>query len=243
MEPGLFEGYIGIRLWDGQLISDVVFSLMFFLLFLFALLFRANRHYFAQMLGDLFSVKDRKSLFEDSVADDFQIRTFLVFQALFLCCIILFSGVYAYGKISIPSVKAVCVLLLLLFCVFFAFYQFKQAMNYILGWVFADAEKYRLWKTHYNVIMGFWGIFLYLPALWIVFFGELIIVPVIMFLFFYISCRILLIYKTLRIFYIKNSGLLYLSLYLCAQEILPIVFLYEGLIYLYNIIETSTLWH
>ena len=28
---GTFEGYVGIRLWDGQLVDDVVFSLLFVL--------------------------------------------------------------------------------------------------------------------------------------------------------------------------------------------------------------------
>ena len=30
----IFEGYVGIRLWDGQLVDDVIFSLLLFL-FLF----------------------------------------------------------------------------------------------------------------------------------------------------------------------------------------------------------------
>uniref|UniRef100_UPI003FEF4BAF DUF4271 domain-containing protein n=1 Tax=Parabacteroides distasonis TaxID=823 RepID=UPI003FEF4BAF len=53
----------------------------------------------------------------------------------------------------------------------------------------------------------------------------------------------MIIYKTIRIFHRKNSSFLYISLYLCGQEILPLVFLYEGIIYLYNFIESSTLWH
>ena len=27
----IFEGYVGIRLWDGQLVDDVIFSLLLFL--------------------------------------------------------------------------------------------------------------------------------------------------------------------------------------------------------------------
>ena len=50
----------------------------------------------------------------------------------------------------------------------------------------------------------------------------------------------MIIYKTIRIFHRKNSSFLYISLYLCGQEILPLVFLYEGIIYLYNFIESST---
>lgn len=243
MGPELFEGYVGIRLGDGQLISDVVFSLMFFLLLLFALVFRANRLYFSKIVEDLVKYKERPSFFDDSIENDFFPRMFLVFQTLFLCSIIFFFYLYSIGKAAIPGLRALYLLLSLILCVLFIFYQFKQMMNYLLGLVFANPEKYRLWKMYYNAIISFWGILLYLPALWIVFYGELIIVPIVMFVFFYIMSRILLIYKTLRIFHIKNTGLLYLCLYLCAQEILPIVFLYEGLIYLYNIIETSTLWH
>lgn len=32
---GTFEGYVGIRLWDGQLVDDVVFSLLFCLIYVF----------------------------------------------------------------------------------------------------------------------------------------------------------------------------------------------------------------
>lgn len=32
---GTFEGYVGIRLWDGQLVDDVVFSLLFVLFMCF----------------------------------------------------------------------------------------------------------------------------------------------------------------------------------------------------------------
>ena len=31
----IFEGYVGIRLWDGQLVDDVIFSLLLFLFILF----------------------------------------------------------------------------------------------------------------------------------------------------------------------------------------------------------------
>ncbi|MDR0394222.1 MAG: DUF4271 domain-containing protein [Tannerella sp.] len=46
----------------------------------------------------------------------------------------------------------------------------------------------------------------------------------------------------MHIFLNKNTGFLFFSLYLCAQEIIPLVFLYEGLIYMYNIIEKNNIW-
>lgn len=38
----IFEGYVGIRLWDGQLVVDVIFSLLLFLFIVFSFEFRTN---------------------------------------------------------------------------------------------------------------------------------------------------------------------------------------------------------
>ncbi len=35
----IFEGYVGIRLWDGQLVDDVIFSLLLFLFIAFSFVF------------------------------------------------------------------------------------------------------------------------------------------------------------------------------------------------------------
>lgn len=46
----MFEGYVGIRLWDGQLVDDVIFSLLLSLLIAFAIIFRSNFQHFVKML-------------------------------------------------------------------------------------------------------------------------------------------------------------------------------------------------
>ena len=50
---GTFEGYVGIRLWDGQLVDDVVFSLLFVLFMCFALVFRTNYRLFLKMMQNV----------------------------------------------------------------------------------------------------------------------------------------------------------------------------------------------
>ena len=35
----IFEGYVGIRLWDEQLVDDVIFSLLLFLFVVFSFVF------------------------------------------------------------------------------------------------------------------------------------------------------------------------------------------------------------
>ena len=50
---GTFEGYVGIRLWDGQLLDDIVFGLLLSLFVCFALIFRTNYRLFLKMIRDV----------------------------------------------------------------------------------------------------------------------------------------------------------------------------------------------
>ena len=70
---GTFEGYVGIRLWDGQLVDDVVFSLLFVLFMCFALVFRTNYRLFLKMMRDVVYVKERQTFWYFRHID---IRTF-----------------------------------------------------------------------------------------------------------------------------------------------------------------------
>lgn len=239
----VFEGYVGIRLWDGQLVDDVIFGLLFVLFVSFALVFRLNYQLFLKMMRDVVYVRERQSLFEVSGGSEWFFRNFMNFQALFLCSVCLFAMTRAFGFINHLEEKTILMAVGLIMIVLLLFAWCKQCGYFLLGIVFTDAPKYKFWKTNYNAVIGAWGVLLYIPALWLVFVGEQIIIPVVLFIFCYILCRFVIIYKTIRIFHKKNTGLLYISLYLCGQEILPLVFLYQGIVYLYNFIESSTLWH
>ena len=240
----LFEGYVGIRLWDGQLVDDIIFSLLLVLLITFAFVFRANFRLFVKMLKDAVFVKERSNMFDEAgVRSSSFFRNFMTFQTLFLCSIAIFAIARIRGFVGNLGEKEVFISIGIAFIVLFLFYQFKQFSYCLLGSIFAEPERYRLWKTNYNAIMGAWGILLYIPVLWLVFVGIYVTIPILLFCILYILCRFVIIYKTIRIFHRRSTGLLYISLYLCTQEILPLVFLYEGMVYLYNFIETSTLWH
>ncbi len=239
----LFEGYVGIRLWDDQLVDDVIFTLLLTLLIVFAFVFRANYRLFIKMVRDVFYVRERLSLFEEVGGNEFVFRNFMTFQALFLCTISLFSIGQAYGYINYSDIKMNVFTIAFIFIMVLLFYLFKQVIYNLIGNIFAEPDKYRFWKTNYNAITGFWGVWLYLPVFWIAFVGEYIEMPILLFVILYVLYRFLVIYKTIRIFHIQGSGFLYIILYLCAQEILPLIFLSKGLVYLYNIIERSAIWH
>lgn len=238
-----FEGYEGIRLWEEQLADDVIFSLLLCLLVTFAIMFRSHLQSFVKMVKDAFLVKERLTLFDGFIGKNhFIFRDFMIFQAIALAAIAMIAIGKMYGWIDYTDWKVLLWEVALVFGVLFLFYQLKQFGYFLLGYVFADPEKYKLWKTNYHAIIGVWGISLYVPVLWLIFIKSHGMYPVALFLLLYALSRFVIIYKTIRIFHKKTTGFLYINLYLCAQEILPLVLMYEGLIYLCNFVEISALW-
>ncbi|MDR1980476.1 MAG: DUF4271 domain-containing protein [Tannerellaceae bacterium] len=239
----IFEGYVGIRLWDEQLVNDVIFSLLLVQLIAFSLVFRSNLHLFLKMMKDVFYFRERHSIFENVTGNDFFYTAFMTFQTLSLCSIAAYIAGKNLGYINYPDLSTNLFSIGLIFFVLLSFYLFKQVIYNALGSVFAKPGNHALWRTNYHAITGLWGILLYIPVLWLVFVGAQITIPVILFVFFYIVYRFTVLYKTIRIFHFGKTGFIYIILYLCAQEILPLVFLYKGTVYLYNFIDGNTIWH
>ena len=164
------------------LVDDVIFSLLLFLFIVFSFVFRTNFQLFVKMLKDAFLVKERQNLFDDVIGKSiFFFRNFMTFQVLFLSSIALIAVGRIYGFVNYAEWQAVLSAIGTVFCVLFLFYQFKQCCYYLLGSVFSDPDKYKLWKTSYNAIMGIWGVSLYVPVLWLVFVGTQVTIPITMF--------------------------------------------------------------
>ncbi|MDR3142183.1 MAG: DUF4271 domain-containing protein [Tannerellaceae bacterium] len=238
-----FDGYVGIRIWDGQLVNDSIFALLLALLIMFALVYRSNYRLFSKMVRDVFYLKERLSLFETVIGNEFVFRNFMIFQSLFLTTLSIFAVGHVYRLFEFSDIRANLVLISIIFLCVVLYYYFRQFLYGLMGFVFTDPEKYKFWKTNYYAITGFWGVWLYIPVFWLVFIGNYIEIPLTLFVVWYILYRFWLIYKSVRIFHIRNVGFIYIFLYLCAQEILPLLFIYKGVVYLYNVIEKSAIWH
>ncbi|MDR1938350.1 MAG: DUF4271 domain-containing protein [Tannerellaceae bacterium] len=230
-----FEGYVGIQLGGGQLVNDVIFSLLFVLLIAFSWVFHRNYRLFLKMVRDVFFIKERLSLFEDIDGNETLFRGFMIFQSLLLCSIAFFIVSRSHGLTANYQDAGVNLLSIgVIFVIFFSFYLFKQILYNTIGFIFTESNPYKTWRVGYTATVGFWGVLLYIPVLWLSFVEVYLHVPILLFIFLFIIWRLVIIHKTICIFNIRGIGFLYIILYLCAQEILPLVFLYEGVNYLYN---------
>lgn len=238
-----FEGYPGLRVGIDQPMDDAVFVLMVSVAVIFAVVFRSNFLHFLRMLKDVRYVRERHNLFDPIPGKHvFFYRSYMLFQVFLLCGIGVFAFTRAEGLLAYRDWRDLLLVVGAYTGLFYVFYVVKQLILALLAFSFTTIRRYRLWKINYNAVMGLWGLFLYLPVYWMVIVGGNVWIPVIMFGFSYILCRLVIVYKAMSIFWQHRHGFLYVSLYLCALEILPLMYLYEGVVLLCNFIETKTLW-
>ncbi|MCD7936154.1 MAG: DUF4271 domain-containing protein [Tannerellaceae bacterium] len=237
------DGFVGIPLDEGQMADDVILLLLLGLLMIFAIVFRTNILLFYKMLKDVWQVKERQNLFENISGNEFFYGNFMTFQALFLAAISLFSigRIYQYIPYTELKVAALCFSIILVFL--YVLYEFKKGVYSLIGFVFVDKERLKLWKTNYHAIIRTWGMTLYLPVFFLVFMDRHFLPAVILFVILYFLCRFVILYKSVGIFFNKKHGFFYIFMYLCGLEILPLVILYRVIIFLYNFIEASAIWH
>jgi len=242
MNNDAFEGYAGTYLNNNTFSNDILLLVVLLLLSTFALIFRLNIPMFSRMIGNINAGEKGQSIFEARAKDSFLLNLFLAFQSLFLCSVFLFSTATKDGHFVRPDVMTTLLVLVFLFVVLFLFCILKRAIYHGFGYIFTERSLCNMMLTNYQALFCIWGVFLYIPVLWVLLIGEYLFVAYTIFIISYLVFRVILIYRFVYIFFNKNTGLLFLSLYLCGQEIIPLVFLYEGLISMYNIIEINNIW-
>ncbi|MDR2775555.1 MAG: DUF4271 domain-containing protein, partial [Tannerella sp.] len=237
-----FDGYPGIYLNKATFSDDIILLVVLILLSTFALIFRLNLPLFGKTINNIHADEQRQSIFDTTQRDSFLFNLFMKFQTLFLGSILIFLVSTDYNFFINPDTKATILIITCLFVALLAFYLLKRCLYGIFGYIFLEKDIHRMMFVNYQALFCIWGISLYFPILWILLIGGDFYIACIIFIISYLSFRATFIYRFIHIFFYKNTGLLLLSLYLCSQEIIPLIFLYEGLIYMYNIIETNNIW-
>ena len=236
------SGFEGISWGDGLLIHDTLIFALIVLLSIFAYAFHSCYPLFEKMIHGLVTLKERQNLFDTQIRERLLFNVFMRFQALFLSAVVFFLIFCRVGWNEGEGVNQALILLFVLLILLVLTYLLKHFFYYIYFRVFTSRGKYKLWHTTYHTLFYFYGILLYLPVVWLMLDSERYIGALILWISLFVSFRLTALYIKIRIIYDKNNGFLYLIAYLCAQEIVPLLFLYESLTYLQNVIVSSNLW-
>jgi hypothetical protein len=238
-----FEGHIGTGLNDTSFADDVLLIIILLLLTGFAILFRLNMHFFRQIISSMNTYEHRGSLFEKTEKDRFFFNMYLVFQSLFLCSIFIMLAGCDYLHIPLSGINNLFPAITIIFLVLLVFYLFKKSIYDIFARIFSEPKARKLLAINCQAIFSIWGILLFIPVLWILLVKDHFFLAYIAFIINYIAFRAAISYRFIHIFLNKNTEFLFLSLYLCAQEIVPLVLLYKVLINLDSIIEVNNIWN
>ena len=197
------------------------------------------------VITDSFTAKARKGFFAEYTKNEWYSRLYLCIQTCLLIAVFLckyfderLNSLLNFPMKSLIFLLSFTFILCVFFLVKFAMYRFVAA-------VFFDRESFRNWKDNYLSLFAYLGILLFVPVLLYLFdvfgnvFGTFWFVII---LSCFVVFEISIIVKTILLFFYKQNLLLYLFLYLCAQEIIPLFFLWKFMDVMFNLVEKNALW-
>jgi len=216
------RGFVGIPHPSLPQNESWVFGVLLLLFFLLVFALSRSSGLISENIKNFFQTKERSSLFSNTTIKDFRFGFFLT---LFSSGVFsLYAYLFFHQASSEFSVEVYGLFLL----VTLAFVAFKSLLIDLMGFVFLDRSTLKMAKNSYLNILSFLGIalfpllllFIYLPYSWSGF-------TEIASLFICIIACILVIIKLFQIFLHKTVASIYILLYLCTLEFLPLIALYQ----------------
>ena len=181
--------------------------------------------------ADLFSVRKRKDVFEQHTYSETGLLISIVIMACFSEGILLNS---ALGGLGIVATQALGVFGIIagLTVIAIVYYLWQLLAYRFTGYLFTDRLSARMWLVGFNSSQALAGMLLVIPAVVVLFNpgAASVMVPIAAAL--YLITRLIFIWKGFRLFYDQIGSIVYFILYLCSLEIVPLVLIYRGVVFL-----------
>lgn len=217
--------------------DDLASALLLLNFFIMAIIAIGSYRYISASLKDFFHIRQRSNLFAERSDTEMKGRWLFAMQSCVLLAVLYFCYMQDHLIGTAPSHSPHSLLLLLIvYCC--SGYYLKYLLARIVGSVFFDSHSIRQWSDAYLLLSMLMGAAL-LPLILLKVYSDYDCqsLPYVVLALGFFS-EILLIYRTYRVFFSRALGLVHLFLYLCALEILPLLFLWRGLIWVSTKIPT-----
>jgi hypothetical protein len=162
------------------------------------------------------------------------VRCVLAVQTAVVLSVVAYCMVSRRGEVVFESPGQLLALVRGGAVVFLGFILYRFLAGWWVGRIFFPRESVVLWNNYYFSLVALVGVVLLPVALLMFYMPESYYVCVGLCLAFFLLVGLLMSYKILLIFFYRRSPLLYFILYLCAQELLPLLFLLKALVYFYG---------
>ena len=196
------------------------------------------------MVKSLFKGNSKENVFAEQINNELVIKLLLGLQTIILSAVFLFVFTsheaipYQGTNIQMFQFLAGASLLSLFFLLY------KLLSYNLAGNVFFRKEDVWQWNEDFTSLICLSGLVLFLPTLFIFYVDALYWICYYFCLIYFVFINLFIGCKVYLLFFHHKSFSLYFILYLCAQEMIPLYFLYKGLDYLFIIVQrdTTLLW-
>lgn len=203
-------------------------GVMCMLVVLFLFLTTNFRHYstfIKTFAHDLFSVRTRANVFDErNTTREIRVQISLILMACFCEAILIYSALTFRSPHAGSPFKAIGSIT----CITLIYYLWQLIAYNVVGSVFAGRLRCSQWIKGFNASQCLLALPLLVPALLALFYPAVSFSMAEIGAGLYMIARLIFIFKGFRIFYTKSYTLVYFILYLCALEIVPVLFIYKA---------------
>lgn len=220
------DGIEGSALQNPTSGNSGILTVIVTLFVILSLNFKECKKLFVRFAEELRSNKKRKNAFDEHSNHESRLTVLTIVQYLVYGGIILAGIVTSrnYEMISNDYDFSTLATAILIFAVY---YVFQICAYEVTGYTFGGAGSGVRWLRALNASQSLAGLGLIFPALMILFYPQATFAMSIVGCVVYVIARLIFISKGFSIFYNNIFSLLYFILYLCALEIIPVIYLYK----------------
>lgn len=220
--------------------DDGIFALLLISFLCITRIYNHGSSFFTENVRILFSTRKELSPFIPTTIKEFWFNFILIFQSILLGSIIAFDYILNLEKNTQPIHSFYTILLFI--GTIGLFLGIKYSIYKLIGYIFNIRDRIQIWLRSYMITIEMLGIVAFIPVLVLIYSQQYYTIVISFLICLFIVSRMIIFYRIIVFFMQSNVNLLFLIAYLCALEIIPYIFLYNILVFLYKIDLTSLLW-
>lgn len=196
-----------------------------------------SRRFLTHSVKNFFHERMRENLFAERTDNELRGQLFLIFQTCFVLGILFFDctqelQVDVFNQVSPYKILGVSTGICCLY------YLLKIGVCSFVNRIFFTRDKCERWQEAYLLTVLALGTSLFPVALLVVYFDLSLHALVVLTFTLLAIDKLLLLYKTYRIFFSYTLGWVHLILYFCTLEVTPLLILWRALTYANNYLLT-----
>lgn len=234
-------GHQGVPLPFALEHTDGVFGLLLLCFLFFTHIYKGGFSFLKENALLIFSATRSQKIHRQTTTKEILYNYFLILQAVILISICLYDIFMRYTPVDKGTHTPL--ITILSFVLLISSYLFlKQLLYKFIGYMFDLGKLMQVWRNTYVVSIEMLGILYFIPTLLLVYSDSYhqVIIGFMLILFLIVQ---LILFSRIIIFFIREKfNFLFLIAYLCSVEILPYIYIYVGLVYLYRIDVFNLLW-